>query len=182
MVPPSKAASSAASRRRPSVHALSNAYREASCSAPDIPPSWPADRPTPSSVPLPLQAPPVRFRGQAGAQQRHSTRSAPDDTAHGQPVAPSPHSTWDAPPRLDHRPAPRITGLARPSRVVTAHAQGDRRPTPGVTCSGCEGSRPSWCSVLRAAGVGQGGAPAAKRGRTTLTNPRAGACWLWAEA
>ena len=41
-------------------------------------------------------------------------------------------------------------------------------------------SRPSWRAVLRAAGVGQGGAPAAKRGRTTLTNPRAGADWLWA--
>lgn len=41
-------------------------------------------------------------------------------------------------------------------------------------------SRPSWRAVLRAAGVGQGGAPAAKRGRTTLTNPRAGAHWLWA--
>src|SRR3954454_23820782 len=41
-------------------------------------------------------------------------------------------------------------------------------------------SRPSWCAVLRAAGVGQGGAPAAKRGRTTLTNPRAGADWRWA--
>ena len=33
---------------------------------------------------------------------------------------------------------------------------------------------------LRAAGVGQGGAPGAKRGRTTLTNPRAGADWVWA--
>ena len=31
------------------------------------------------------------------------------------------------------------------------------------------------CERLRADGVGQGGAPAVKRGRTTLTNPRAGA-------
>jgi hypothetical protein len=41
-------------------------------------------------------------------------------------------------------------------------------------------SRPSGRGVLRAAGVGRGGAPAAKRGRTTLTNPRAGADLRWA--
>ena len=42
---------------------------------------------------------------------------------------------------------------------------------------GCETSlsRPSWRGVLRAADVGQGGAPAPKRGRTTMTKPRAGA-------
>jgi hypothetical protein len=34
--------------------------------------------------------------------------------------------------------------------------------------------------VLRTAGVGQGGAPAAKRGPVTLTNPRAGADSVWA--
>ena len=55
-----------------------------------------------------------------------------------------------------------------------------RDANSGVSCvrPGCQG--PLGASVLRAAGVGQGGAPAAKRGRTTLTNPRAGAHWLWA--
>ena len=49
-----------------------------------------------------------------------------------------------------------------------------------VSCvrPGCQGPLDASCSG--AAGVGQGGAPAAKRGRTTLTNPRAGADWLWA--
>ena len=36
------------------------------------------------------------------------------------------------------------------------------------------------CGRLRADGVGQGGAPAAQRGRTILTIPRAGADFLWA--
>ncbi|MCA1671084.1 MAG: TIGR03032 family protein, partial [Actinobacteria bacterium] len=42
---------------------------------------------------------------------------------------------------------------------------------------GCQGPP---CGRLRTGGVGQGGAPAAKRGRTTLTNPRAGADSIWA--
>ena len=36
------------------------------------------------------------------------------------------------------------------------------------------------CGRLRADGVGQGGAPAAQRGRTILTIPRAGADFVWA--
>ena len=42
-------------------------------------------------------------------------------------------------------------------------------------CQGPLGSR-----VFRASGVDQGGASAARRRRTTLTNPRAGADLLWA--
>ena len=42
---------------------------------------------------------------------------------------------------------------------------------------GCQGPP---CGRLRTGGVGQGGAPAAKRGRTTLTDPRAGAGSMWA--
>src|SRR5829696_4499429 len=50
---------------------------------------------------------------------------------------------------------------------MTVAAQGARYLC-GLGCQGLLGV------LLRTGGVGQGGAPAAKRGRTTLTNPRAG--------
>ena len=51
---------------------------------------------------------------------------------------------------------------------------------PRVTCVRPSRQGPLVRGRLRGAGVGRGGAPAAKRGRTTLTNPRAGADSLWA--
>jgi hypothetical protein len=93
----------------------------------------------------------------------------------------------------------RCSSCARQSRrfVAVRHAGGrreaqDRMFTPsGTDCSPLSGSRalnrrflceprlsrPSWCALLRAAGVGQGGAPAAKRGRTNLDGPE-GRCRL----
>ena len=94
----------------------------------------------------------------------------------------------------------RLLGLKRPPRstgwrsdseccdgVFAGRQRDDRRKEqplrvrllPGVTCVS-RGVKALFARRLRAAGVGQGGAPAAKRGRTTLTNPRAGADSLWA--
>ena len=72
----------------------------------------------------------------------------------------------------------------RPSVEERRFADGAGGPLPRFAgdaryLSGFEGQGPLR-AALRAAGVGQGGAPAAKRGRTTLTNPRAGADSVWA--
>ena len=89
-------------------------------------------------------------------------------------------------PAADHqRYQPSTVDRTRRSPTAVPHAGGSPSALSSSTrryLFGLQGSRPCWRAVLRAAGVGQGGAPAAKRGRTTLTNPRAGACWLWAEA
>ncbi len=105
------------------------------------------------------------------------------------------------PPRCQLGPRPAGDPFIRSPRMRTERRLGvrvARRPiaqnarrarsvdfiTPGATLTrrylceaGCQGPP---CGRLRTGGGGQGGAPAAKRGRTTLTSPRTGADSIWA--
>jgi len=72
-------------------------------------------------------------------------------------------------------PFPLLAAIgAKTSRIEIGTGVIDMRYLCGSVCQGPSGVG------LRAAGVGQGGAPGAKRGRTTLTNPSAGADSVWA--
>jgi len=83
--------------------------------------------------------------------------------------------------------APATRRLARADEIAIDHIDG--QPASRIGCGIGDDARalpvwgcPSRPSSREAPGrcVGQGGAPAAKRGRTTLTNTRAGAGFLWA--
>jgi CubicO group peptidase (beta-lactamase class C family) len=85
---------------------------------------------------------------------------------------------------------PRLLGIppARHDACATVVPVGDMAAFDGFERAVNGPALPVWgpgdkalcAGGLRAAGVGQGGAPAAQRGRTTLTNPRAGAGSWWA--